>query len=350
MNIRISDYKKIIFLRQLALIYDSDIFSTDGLELLKKTEKDEALKSFYEELLNQLSMGSPLSFALESTCDFFEPYELKLIELGEQTGKISTVLNDMANGIERERIIQEKISASFRYPKVLSLLTLFVLLIIIAVIVPVYHDLIVSSGAPGDEIGVMMVGLNAFGLFLRAYAWQAFIAAVFLIAAWKFFKKTKAGVDFSSKYSLRAVLTKKINLQASGIFFVKNLAMLLDSGIDFLMAFEILLKAEKNPQVKAEISRATEVLREKESFREAMQTFTLFPDVLHEILNVAVSTGHIVPSLKKIEQTMHIELNKNIDRTISLIEPVITIVISLMVGLVLISGILPVFKILSKML
>ncbi|MDO4772482.1 MAG: type II secretion system F family protein [Bacillota bacterium] len=340
------DYKKIVFLRQLSLLYDSDVYTIDGIELLQKGEKDERMKAFYERFIEHMNLGNSLSQSMEQSCDFFEPYELKLIELGEQSGNISTILSDMANGIEREKMIDEKIELSFRYPKILTALTLSILLLIIAIIVPIYHDLVHSAGA---EIGFLMASLNSFGLYLRDKITWVLLVMAALILGYQILKRSAGGRAFLSKWSIKSLLTKKIRLRVATIIFTKNLALLLDCGIDFLSAFHILERAESHETVKQEIQRALAVLKETDSFKESMQSFTIFPELLQEILTLSISTGHIVPSLKKIEHSMHIELNKDIDRLISMIEPMVTIVISILVGLVLFSGVIPVFRILSDL-
>ncbi len=347
MTYKLGDEKKIVFLRQLALIYSSDIYITEGLEVMEKSEDDNDLKSFYKALLDEMIMAIPLSHAISNTCHSFKYHEIKLIELGEESGKLSLVLSDMADGLEKEKIISEKIKSSFRYPAVLSLLTVLILLIIIGIIVPVYYDLLLSSGA---KISSFMSFLNTFGLFLKSNTVQIVLSLAFFIAFIQFFKRTEKGKDIMSKFSLKSLLSRRIRLKASSIVFTKNLAILLDSGIDYIKAFEILEEAESNEKVKGEIKRAREILSETCNFSEAIQSFTLFPKVLHEILSVSISTGHIVPSLKKAERTMLVSLNKDIDRLVSMIEPVITVVISLIVASVLISGVLPVFNVLSDMI
>ncbi len=347
MNYKLDDEKKIIFLRQLALIYASDIFITDGLEVMEKSEEDSNLKTFYRALLDEMIMAIPLSQAISNTCHSFKYHEIKLIELGEESGKISLVLSDMADGLEKEKIISEKIKSSFRYPAVLSLLTVLILLIIVAIIVPVYYDLLLSSGA---KISSFMSFLNRFGIFLRKNTIAILSSIVFFLALITFFKRTKKGTELMDKFSLRAFLSRRIRVKASSIVFTKNLAILLDSGIDFMKAFEILEEAESNDRVKGEIKRARDILSESSNFTEAIQSFTLFPNVLNEILSVSISTGHIVPSLKKAERMMLISLNKDIDKLVSMIEPAITVLISLIVATVLISGVLPVFNVLSDMI
>ncbi len=345
--IKFNNDRKIILLRQLALIYDSDILSTEGIELLKKSKDNATLSQFYESLEDNLISGLPLSVSIENSSDFFKPYELKLIELGETSGNISTVLNDMADGLEREEVLKEKLNSAFRYPSILASLTLFILLIIIAVIVPVYHNLVLSSGA---KVSGFMAGLNSFGVFLRDNYAYIIAVVIFLILFDRIFAKTNYGSKFKEKHSLKSRLTKNIKILASATVFTKNLALLLDSGIDYLSAFEILEKAESDDYVKKEITEALEIIRESSDFAKAMRSFSLFPDVLYEMLEVAVKTGHVVPTLKKLEKSLSNTLDKKMERLVSLIEPTITIIISLIVAVILISGIMPVFRILSNII
>ncbi len=346
MNFKLHNDKKVTFLRQLALIYDSDILSTDGLDLLKNSEKDPNLQAFYAKLLDEMIMGTSLSMAINNSCDFFKYYEIKLIELGEKSGNIAKVLNDMANSIEKEGLLKEKLNSSFRYPIILASLTLIILFIIISVIVPVYHDLVVSSGA---KIGWFMSALNSLGLFIKTNIKAILIGIVIIVVDSIIYNILKSNKNSTNKYSIKYIITKNIRLKSSSIVFTRNLAMLLESGIDYMDAFDILEQAEANSRLKTEIYEAKTELAKTSSLTQAMKKFTLFPDVLHEMLRVAVSTGHVVPSLKRIEQTMLISLNKDIERLVSMIEPIITIIISLLVAAVLISGVMPVFKILTSL-
>ncbi len=347
---KMSSYKKAIFLRQLSLIYNSDVMSSDGIEMLKKNEKDEELLSFYDELSNSLLMGMPLSESIKNSSNIFEEHELCLIELGERSGNISTVLSDMAENIEQAIVLDSKIKSAFRYPAVLASLTFCIMLLILVFIVPTYYNLIKSSGA---EATVIMKFLNSTAIFIKEQYIILFVLVFSLFALnlglKKFIASKGKDKEFNEKYTLKGILTKDIRLQNSALEFTRNLAMLLDSGIDNLSAFEILERAESQDEVKSEIQKAIKELKESGDFAEAMQSFTIFPDIINELLSVATNTGHIVPSLKRAQSLMFIELNKKIDKLVSMIEPVITIIITSIVGIILISGVYPIFKILDFM-
>lgn len=337
---------ELVLFRQLAMVYDSEISISTGLELIAERTQDEALSLILKEMSVSVLNGYALSEILMNADIGIRKHEIKLVELGEKSGKLPNVLSDLADSIEMELDLDQRLKAAIRYPAILSLLTLFVLATLIIVVVPVFESMLVEAGA---EIGGFSAGLFSFSAFLNANLGViSAVFAVILIAGYFYFKRTEGGRKKLENYLQNSFLMKNIKLNADALSFVKNLSILLDSGMSQLEAFETVKDTLASNVIKRDLDKAIGTINGGGDFDEALKSFDMLPKLLLEIVGVASKTGHVVSSLDKAASIISRDLDEEIEAVNSKVEPILIIMLSLIVALVLISGIIPIFSILDS--
>lgn len=342
----ISRHDELVLFRQLAMIYDSELSISTGLELIAERSDDEALKSILKEMAMGALNGYELSYILSEAGIGIREHELKLVELGERSGKLPRILSDLADGIEMELDLEKRLKSAIRYPAILTGLTLFVLAALIIVIVPVFESMLVEAGA---EVGGFTSALFAFSKFFNTnLAIIGTILAIIIVFSYFYFKKSEKGKRALSSFWQRSYLMKNILKNAEALSFVKNLSILIDSGMSQLEAFEIIRSTLTNDLIKKDLDRAIVTLNEGGDFDEALKSFEMLPNLLLEIVGIASKTGHVVGSLDKAAKIIARDLDEGIEALNSKIEPVLIIILSLVVAAVLISGIIPIFGILDS--
>lgn len=342
----ISRQDELVFFRQLAMIYDSELSVSTGLELMAERSDDEGLKSVLAEMAHSALNGYELSYILAGADMGIREHEVKLVELGERSGKLPRILGDLADTIEMELDLEKRLKSAIRYPAILTGLTLFVLAALIIVIVPVFESMLIEAGA---EVGGFTSALFSFSRFFNANI--AVIAVVFLAivaSSYFFFKKSERGKRALSRFWQNSFLIKNIILNAEALRFVKNLSILIDSGMSQMEAFETLRSTITSDLIRRDLDKAIQTLNRGGDFDEALKSFDMLPNLLLEIVGIASKTGHVVTSLDKAAKIISADLDEGIEALNSKIEPVLIIILSLVVAAVLISGIIPIFGILDS--
>ncbi len=145
MNKYIENKKLLLFFSKLALVVDSDISIYEGLGFALEKEKDERLASYYRAIMDRSLEGESLSAIVEDL-DFIENKRyIKLLELGEYTGSLETVINDIIEDLEMEISVSERVKSAVNYPSMLFYLTLVIIYIIMLKVVPMFKNIIVYN-------------------------------------------------------------------------------------------------------------------------------------------------------------------------------------------------------------
>lgn len=342
----ITRHDELILFRQLAMVYDSELSVPTGLELIAERSEDVTLKSILKEMALGALNGYELSAILAEADIGIREHELKLVELGERSGRLPRILSDMADSIEMELDLEKRLKSAIRYPAILTGLTLFVLAALVIVIVPVFESMLVEAGA---QFGSFTAALFAFSRFINAYLFFV-LGGLFLLIVlfYAYFKKSESGKKKLSRFWQKSFLMKNIIMNAEALSFVKNLSILIDSGMPPLEAFETIQSTLTSDVIKKDLDRAIRTLNEGGDFDEALRSFEMLPNLLLEIVGIASKTGHVVSSLDKAAKIISRDLDEGIEALNSKIEPILIIILSLVVAAVLLSGIIPIFGILDS--
>lgn len=345
-NYKMTRYEKMIFFRQLSMIYDSEIGIYEGIDIIEKQSNKHNRDSFFEEIKNSLISGNSLSLSLSKAGLGIDEHEIKLIEIGETTGRITTVLGEISDTIEKSLELDSKLKSALRYPLILSMLTLAVIITLLVSVVPIFHEMLVSSGA---EFDVLSKTIFSISIFLRNYGFSlALLFLFFTLSVYYYFTKTDSGKTLADRLIYNSIFTRKIKRNLVAVNFAKNLSLLLDSGIDFSEALKIIEKTITSKIIKKDVIKAKKTLDEGGDIEDSFKELTMFPDILLRIVGIASKSGHLVTALNKTELIMRKDLDESIDGISAKVEPILITILSLIVGIVLLSGIIPIFNILHN--
>ncbi len=333
----------IVFINQLSLIIDSDISLFEGLELISKKTNSEFIKNIVKTTLDELSMGNTLATALDKNKNL--PAIVKnMVNIGEQSGDLSFSLNEISQTLEKEIETSEKIKQAITYPIILSVLMLGVILLLVLKILPMFNDILVSLG--GNIPNVTAQILN-FSLFIsNNIGYIAFITLVIVASIWLYFSSSKGKLKKDElKFSLPFI--GDIYSSITAVRFARNLSMLYKAGIPVSIAFSMIKPTISNLYVENLLDEAQEKLDSGKAPDVVIEELNIFPWVLIKLFNVAQTTGHMESMLMKAANHMEKEANEKIAKLTSVIEPILIIILSTIIGIILISVMLPVINIMN---
>lgn len=333
------------FTRQLGLILDSDIPVNSGLDIIKSKTKHERLTVIITEIQKEMKNGYSLSETISKFTDDFSSFVLSMIKLGEKSGSLASVLNQISDTLEKEMEIKAKVKAALSYPIILSVLMMAVIMLLVVKILPMFSDILSSLGGEMPWFTELMI---SFSNFVSSNIVIFTIIIIVLVALYVIYKKTDKGSYNLDKLKFHMPVQKDIVSALVAARFSRNLSILIKSGTSFSIALEMLKPVINNRYMSSKIETAIVDLREGESISSVVEKFNIFPGVMIKLFAVAEMTGHMDKMLEKVADEMEKEADLKLENIATVIEPMLIIGLSILVGIILISVILPIVNILNS--
>ncbi len=341
---RFSKEEIIIFSRQLALVMDSDVSLYEGLTLIKDKTQNPKLQSVITEMLADIRQGMALSEVMANRQDAFSTFIVTMIQIGEQSGELANTLNQIADAYEKEMDTSAKVKAAITYPIILSVLMLGVILLLVIEVLPMFNDILVSLGG---DMPLFTKIIMQTSLWLGNNLIWISLALASLVGIAYFYSRSAKGQNFFDTLAFKLPIQKQIVSAITAIRFSRNLALLIRSGVNIGMGIKLIIPIFNNRYVKERLEKAVQLLNQGETPDKVFEGLQLFPWVLIKLFTIAQNTGHMDKMLDKAAETMEKELDNRLDRLTTVIEPLLIIVLSSLVGIILISVILPIINIMN---
>lgn len=340
----LTNVELVSFCSQLALILKSGISCVEGLSLMLEGTKDTDGRRILETLIQDMESGNLLYEALSSTQAFPE-YVCNMTEIGETSGRLDEVMEALAQHYRREDALSKNIRSSVTYPLVMLGMMTVVLIILIVKVMPVFQQVF-------DQLGTDMSGLSGavlnIGNSLSRYG-IAFIVLLICIAAAVFFlfftrKGQKSSVGFSERFFATKSLSEKIACSR----FASGMYLSLSSGLDIDQSLEMTERLVTHRTVRQRIGKIRALTTEGYTFPDAVSESGIFPGVYARMLSVGFRAGATDEVMKQISMQYDEDIENRMNSLIAKLEPTLVAVFSIIVGIILLSVMLPLMGIMSN--
>jgi type IV pilus assembly protein PilC len=334
-----------VFSRQLATMIEAGVSVVAALVTLEEQTDDKYLREVIVDVRSDVESGVVLSKALARHPKVFNRLFVAMVEAGESSGTLDTVLDRVATQIEKETKLKRRVKSAMVYPIVVitfaSLVLIFMLMFIIPVFVKVFAEL---NGQLPTPTRIVMGASNV----LRDYWFLIFPAIGLAIYTFRRLKRTEQGRERWDKFRLRLPLkigdvVQKIALAR----FSRTLATLMAAGVDIITALEITGGTAGNYVIEEALVRTRERVHEGVPISEPLAEDPIFPPMVSQMVRIGEETGELDKMLGKIADFYEDEVDASIQSLTSIIEPILMIGVGAMVGTIVISMYLPMFKLLT---
>ena len=333
-----------MFCGQVALILKSGIQLHDGMDTLCEGIEDDKAKEIFSKVSEVVSDTGSLHEALKTT-GIFPEYMVNMVLIGEEAGKLEEVMESLALYYDNENIIKKSIHTAITYPIVLICMMAVVLTVLITRVMPLFEEIFTNLGTEMSATGkmVMNFGIN-FGKVTLII-----IVAVLIIALCIY-----AAVAFTgNKHKVREVVQKlpflkKLNKTITSARLSSVLAMMLSSGFELEKALELAPGVVTDRITKQKIKECAKMVQDGTSFVEAIAKIKVFPALHTRMINVGFKAGQLDEVMKRLSKLYEDEVNDEIAKVVSFIEPTMVAFLSVIIGGILISIMLPLASIMSS--
>src|SRR4051812_10299494 len=334
-----------VFARQFATMIGAGVSVVAALVTLEGQTDDKYLAEVIADVRSDVEGGVILSKALARHPKVFNRLFVAMVEAGESSGTLDTVLDRVAMQIEKETQIKRRVKGAMIYPAVViafaSLVLTFMLMFIVPVFVKVFDQLHGQLPAP------TMIVMHA-SYALRHWWFVIFPAIGGIIFGFRRWKRTAHGRQVWDRFKLKIPMrigdvVHKIALAR----FSRTLATLVSAGVDIIRALEITGATSGNWVVEQSLAEVRVRVHEGVPISQPLQEDPVFPPMVGQMVKIGEETGELDGMLGKIADFYEDEVDSSIQSLTSIIEPLLMIGVGVMVGTIVISMYLPMFKMLT---
>ena len=332
------------FCSQTAMILNAGIGPEEGMNILLQDTKNPDGQSIITQIRDICAEGNTFYEAIEAT-DVFPEYVLHMIKLGETSGNLDVVMQSLADYYEHQQNISDGIHNAILYPMIMIAMMLVVILVLITKVLPIFNQVFEQLGT---EMNAFSLSLLKFGSNINRYAVLLIVLLCILALCYLYFTKTTGGKVIFTRFAAVFPLTRGLYDQIATSKFASGLAMNLKSGTDTYTGVGLLANLVENPRLEAKIIACRDAISAGANFSDALQDANIFSSLYSRMISVGFRTGSIDTVMDRIAYQYEKEIDDRIRHLIAILEPTLVIILSLIVGMILLSVILPLMGIMSS--
>ena len=333
-----------VFCRQFNTLLNAGVTIVNSLDILKQQTEHKRFKTVINELYEDVQKGFTFSEALEKHPEVFPSLMIHMVAAGEVSGSLDNVMIRMADHYEKEHKINSKIKSAMVYPIILSVVATLVVIFLLTVVMPTFLGMFEGSGVP---LPLPTVILLAISNFLRNFWYLFFGAIAAVVYLIRRALMTTEGREVFDRWKLRLPVIKGLTRKIVSARFTRTLSTLLASGIPLMQALESVAGAVDNAVVAQGIMGAREDVRKGVALSVPIKRTGHFPPMVDNMVRIGEESGTLDEILEKTANFFDDEVEQEIQRMLTFIEPMLIVVMGVIVGFIVISMVLPMFDVLQ---
>lgn len=333
-----------VFCRQFYTMLDAGIGIVKCLEILEKQSENKTLIKALGGLHEDVQKGFTLSEGMKKHTKVFPPLLINMVEAGEVSGNLDTIMERMAVHFEKENKLEQKIKSALIYPIALAFVSIAVVIFLLVAVMPTFVSMFEGSGQalPGPTQALL-----ALSNWLTEY-WYIFIVIVFgLFIGFATFKQTTEGKKLFDSLKIKIPIIKTTNVKIITARFTRTMSTLMASGIPLIQSIEVVGRVVGNKIIQDRLVVAVEDIRKGISLSRAIQEIQIFPPMVDSMIKIGEESGALDDILYKTADFYDDEVEVALQRMTTLMEPVMLVVMAVVIGFIVIAMALPMFDVVN---
>ena len=321
---RLSNQETASFCSQTAMLFKAGITPMESMEILLNDSKTQEGKDIIQGILEVCRQGEAFADALRAS-GVFPDYVLHMIAIGEESGNLDSVMQSLAEYYEREDSISDSIRSAISYPFIMIGIMVLVIFVLLGKVLPIFNQVFI-------QLGTEMTGFS-----------RTLIAGLYFLST-----KTRKGRILSRRILSAFPLTKGFYEKLAAGRFASGMALTISSGMDTFASLDMVSELTEHKGMQEKIAACKKAISDGANFAEALTASGIFSNLYSRMVAVGFRTGSIDSVMQKIADNYDRETERKIRSIISVLEPTLVIILSVIVGLVLLSVIFPLMGIMSS--
>jgi type IV pilus assembly protein PilC len=344
---KVSVKDKAVFSRQFAALVNAGVAIVRSLGVLSEQCANPKLKKALTEISGDVQSGINLSDAMGKHPSCFDKLYTSMVQAGEVGGVLDEVMNRLAKLLEDRARLQNQIKSALAYPVVVGGLAVLIFIGMTVFLIPIFAKIF-------EELGTELPPLTQFMVWVSSILRSAWSIVVILILvalgiAFRQYYKTRAGRETIDRLSLKVPLFGDLIQKSAVALFSRTFGSLTRSGVPILQSLDIVRDTSGNQIVANAIESAKSEIQQGGMISLALQKYKVFPPMAIQMISIGEETGELDSMLMKVADFYEDEVEQAVKALTSVLEPVMIVVVGGMVGVILLSMYLPLFKVFDSL-
>ena len=342
-KVKIKTKDLIFFVTQLSTYLKSGITLIESLKILSRQYKKKSYKKIFKMIIYDLSMGENLSTAMENRGVAFPNLLITMVKSSEMTGELPEVLDDMADYYTESEKTRKQMVTAMMYPSIVFVFAISVLTFIMLYVIPKFVDIYASmDGVQIPAITQFIINMSSF--MKKNIIYIGIIVVLFILLFRFVFKKSKTFRTLIQWSIMHLPVVSNIIIYKEVTMFTKTFSSLLAHNVYITDSMEILSKVTQNEIYRSLIFNTVTNLARGERLSAEFEGHWAFPIPAYEMIVTGERTGQLPEMMAKVS-AYYQELHQNaVTRIKTFIEPALIIFLTAMVGIIVLSIVLPMFN------
>ena len=330
-----------LFTRQLATMMKAGVPLVQSFEIVADGVDSPAMKDLILKIRDDVASGNTFTAAIQGHPDHFDDLFCNLIDAGEQSGALETMLYRLATYKEKTEATKAKIKSAMNYPIAILVVAGVVSGLLLVKVVPQFEEIFAGFGAELPEFTQMVVHMSEF---MQAW-WFAFVAGIgAIITTYKYvYKRSKALRDGQDRLMLKIPILGDILDKSCVSRFARTLSTTFAAGVPLVDALESVSGAAGNVIYYDAIQKIKEDVSSGIQLNYSMRQADVFPNMMIQMVSIGEESGALDEMLDKAASYYEEMVDNAVDGIASLMEPIIMSILGVVIGGLIIAMYLPIF-------
>jgi len=344
--VRINRRDLVIFTRQLATMISAGLPIVMALRVLEEQATNRRLRETIGSVRAGIERGGSLSSEIAKHPQAFFEFYVNTVRAGEISGVLDVSLDYLADYLERELDIVQRVRTAATYPLVVLVFTLVVAVAAIVFIVPMFVQIFRSFKVALPLITILMLRVSEV---VRALWWLVVLAIIVSVVGMIALRGTRGGQRVIDSFLLRLPILGSIVKKLAFARFGRSMAVVIRSGVPMLEGLAAVANALGNRVIGDAITVARERMRQGWTMADSLSRSPLIPPMVVQMVRVGEETGAMEDVLNKVAEFYEREVDNTVKRFASVVEPLLIVAVGGVVGLVALAVLLPIWTLIARL-
>jgi len=334
-----------IFCKQFSICIKSGIPICDILNLLYEQMLHKSIKNSLKSIIENVQKGNSLHRSMKNTINVYPEFMINMIYLGEESGKLDMILEELAQYYEKEYKLLKKFTNSMIYPCTVFLTLTIVSFFLFIKVIPVFITNLNSFHAEIPLITRLVLGMSNF-LGVN-FLWILMINLTLIFIFIEYFKTENGKMAFD-KFKFICPILGPVYKRLIYTRFSRGLNILLSSGVGLVKAFEIIHDVIGNRYFKLKLKTVFNDVEKGDDLSSSLNAMNLFPQFFVAMIKIGEETGNLDGMFLIAADIFYEDAEENVEKATALLEPILIIFLGLMIGTIILAVMLPMLNVMDS--
>lgn len=339
---KITPFDIAVFTRQMATMMKAGVPLVQSFDIVADGLENPSLRNLILEVKFDVAAGNSFSGALAKHPRYFDDLFCNLVDSGEKSGALESMLDRLAMYLEKSELLKKKIKKAMTYPIAVVVIAFVVTGILLVKVVPQFQEIFKSFGADLPAFTLMVIGLSEWMQEYWYIILGGIIASIFIFKEAKL--RSKAFAEALDRGILKAPVVGPILHNAAVARFARVLSTTFSAGVPLVDALDSVARASGNSVFEKAIYKVRDDVSAGTQLQHSMKSSGIFPAMAIQLTSIGEESGALDSMLEKVADHFEAEVDDAVDNLTALMEPMIMAVLGVLVGGLIVAMYLPIFQ------